>query len=417
MKNATRISKATKNSKQKTQAKREREAAPATVPGAPPISADGLAGMPSRADADDVAPVTAAPVTPTMPSPRPLDTRVVLKRYHSTIPYFVRIVEEAQHVGTWSNSIEHAHVWKSERAAIEFFLAFAEDWFNKIKLEVEFVPAPAWTRRETIVPPTAHGEAPACPSCGMACTWREGAARGSGWYCLRKRICGRMECVPVPVAALPAWVREGVLVRGIGTSTKGREGVLREEPGCWQIDGAGWQIGKLDGIEQEWAPVRTAAPQPPPGFARDLAERQAFGYSTARERIASVLTRAGAREGTATEPGLLVNVTSDGRVVLRWGMKREGVATSCSWTDAAEQALERASSALHGAGYKATVGGPSASAITGAVVERAGVVTEAGEEAARLEERLARATARNEDLERLVVSLSLRLAAEERRAS
>jgi hypothetical protein len=139
------------------------------------------------------------------------------------------------------------------------------------------------------------------------------------------------------------------------------------------------------------APPASATPQPPPGFARDLAERQAFAFSTARERIASVLTRAGLHEGTSAEPGLLVRVQPDGLIALRWGVKVDGKPQSCAWTEAAEQALERASAALHDAGYKATVGGPSASAITAAGVERAGIPMEAAQRVKELEARLVEA--------------------------
>lgn len=127
------------------------------------------------------------------------------------------------------------------------------------------------------------------------------------------------------------------------------------------------------------------ARQPAPGAARDLAERQAFGYSTARERIASVLRGAGLTEATAAQPGVIVRVHSDGRLGLRWGVKHaDGSTASCAWTESAERLMERAANALHNAGYRASVGAP-----TPPPEPRAPRPSEAAERIAALEAELA----------------------------
>lgn len=285
-------------------------------------------------------------------------------------------------------------------------------------------PLPAWVKDGTEV----TGIGPHEGKCGVL----DYSTARLRWTVYLNQTCvwvGETELVPqmwkptYPEAALPAWLREGQRVRGIGQRA-GLEGVLHDVGFAWRVEGAQWTIGKavLDGIEKEWAPVYAAregapvcprcgfttewchakqrltagfycprrdcpqmdavaavyAPQPAPGFARDLADKQAFGFTTARERIAAVLTRAGLTEATDAQPGVIVRVERDGRIGLRWGVKHaDGSTASCAWTEHAERLLERASSALHGAGYAASVGAPQ---------ERAPAPSEATEFAALVDE-------------------------------
>ena len=330
----------------------------------------------------------------------------------------------------WGPDVENAVVFPSAAAGRAAFVA-DHVWFTPGEEDAEFVPVPS-PRAPTIVPPAAL---PAWVKDGTevvdaagergVLAWamgREQWAVMSGRLCLWVGDAGLLASrwAPVVKPALPAWLREGQRVRGIGEQA-GKSGVLRRAMGSWAVYG-GHELrfmGSADGIERNWVPVDDATldplagfpawcrlgAQPAPGFARDLAEKQAFGFTTARERIAAVLTRAGLTEATAAQPGIIVRVERDGRIGLRWGVKHaDGSTASCAWTEHAERLMERASNALHNAGYKASVGAPE---------ERAARPSEAAERVAALEAKLAaERTAREEAVEREVAAETRRAFAE-----
>jgi len=205
------------------------------------------------------------------------------------------------------------------------------------------------------LPRQALEEAPECPQCGTRAEWRErgqiiagGVAAGhANWYCT-ERACPNGDPVQRPD----------------DDDDEGPHTPTERSP-------------------------RTSSAALPPGIMRDLVERQAMRGETQEERIRRVLTAAGALEGSSTTPGILLSRNGDGRVIVRWGMKRaDGTAVSCAWTEAAEQALETACRELEEEGIPACVGAPGVEGMHGAeraepAEPTAGWPTEA---AARIEE-------------------------------